>query len=473
MVTSGRVSLPSTFEAHDLSNKFLHEVGSTVSHLSAIYHAYEHGAEFALITEDDIEFSTNFEQKLHITISSAPRDWEALQLLNGNGNLIRKHSNLYATGFLKWYPSHCSSAAYVISKRGMELVLDLWKYTELQAASHLFRSFAFEFPADNVYLACESLFYKIRSYTHRKPILHKSPLGKYSSVQNYAQNNVLRTAVQNPSLGVFAPSSLLIISSLRVSEISDYHRNVGLLMQNFEEFQKHVERVQMNMNIVCLNSSIAREVNDILARSQERLLGVSTLAVVNPSMFNKFFFVSQALHDFEFFEKVLLLDSDMDLIGFAIPEYFEIVANYVIGGTVHQNVNELLSKNYDKASRQWFKIFNGVWWQNNAPDVLRFETKFVEQAFVLMDARFAQWFYTRILTEKHLFYIDKAGIKRQRESDFGPDLLWCGAAAEWLQTQLAVWWSKPCAVSTFPIHHTDDRQLEMRSIDRCKNSLYV
>ena len=219
----------------------------------------------------------------------------------------------------------------------------------------------------------------------------------------------------------------MIVSSMRVSQVSDYYRNVGLLLQNFKEFRKHVKRVQMKINVVCVHDSTARNVTEIVARSHERLLGVSTSVLVNPRMFNKFIFVSEALHDFEVFEKVLLLDSDMDLMGFAIPEYFELVANYVIGGTVHQNVDEMLSKNYDKASRQWFKIFNGAWWQNHAPDVLMFETKFVEQAFVLMDARFAQWFFTRILSEKHLFFTDKAGIKRQRQSDFGPDLLWCEA----------------------------------------------
>ena len=470
MLESGRVLLPSSLERYESSTKFLREVACTVSHLSAIHHAYESGAELALITEDDVDFSPNFAQKLNIAITSAPHEWEVLQILTVNTHILGKHANLYATDFVKWYPTHWSSAAYVISKRGMEIALGLWKFRETRGVLPQLSTFSWEFPEDDIYLADETIFQKTRSYTLVKSILRLAPSAVHSAIQDRAEGVVPGTYAQNPSPRVFAPSSLMIVSSMRVSQVSDYYRNVGLLLQNFKEFRKHVKRVQMKINVVCVHDSTARNVTEIVARSHERLLGVSTSVLVNPRMFNKFIFVSEALHDFEVFEKVLLLDSDMDLMGFAIPEYFELVANYVIGGTVHQNVDEMLSKNYDKASRQWFKIFNGAWWQNHAPDVLMFETKFVEQAFVLMDARFAQWFFTRILSEKHLFFTDKAGIKRQRQSDFGPDLLWCGAAEEWLQTQHSVWWSKPCAVSTFPIYHTDDRQLEMRSSGEFSNA---
>ena len=56
MLESGRVLLPSSLERYESLTKFLREVACTVSHLSAIHHAYESGAELALITEDDVDF---------------------------------------------------------------------------------------------------------------------------------------------------------------------------------------------------------------------------------------------------------------------------------------------------------------------------------------------------------------------------------------------------------------------------------
>ena len=71
-----------------------------------------------------------------------------------------------------------------------------------------------------------------------------------------------------------------------------------------------------------------------------------------------------------------------------------------------------------------------------------------------------------ILTTNHLMYRDiLTGEMHQRQSDFGPDLIWCGAAAEWLKKGLGVSRARPCGLVTFPIIHKDDRQLGLQGVD--------
>ena len=93
----------------------------------------------------------------------------------------------------------------------------------------------------------------------------------------------------------------------------------------------------------------------------------------------------------------------------------------------------------------------------------------MEQAFVLMDARFAQWFFTEF-SLKNICFSQIKPVSSVRDSLTSVLICSGGAAEEWLQTQHSVWWSKPCAVSTFPIYHTDDRQLEMRSSGEFSNA---
>ena len=141
-------------------------------------------------------------------------------------------------------------------------------------------------------------------------------------------------------------------------------------------------------------------------------------------------------------------------------EYFELTADYIVS-FIHQNIYNMLDINRDKPLRQWFKIFDGMWWERNSPLSLLMESNFVEQGFAMLDAQFAEWYFEQIFTERHLMYTDHIDMEqRPRESDFGPDLLWCGAAAEWLKEHNILSRTKPCAFSTFPVYHMDTKQLE-------------
>ena len=467
LIESQQVVVPPILAEKQRSRTFLREVACILSHLTALHRAYVSGVRFALVTEDDVSFGVDFEHRIARAIDQAPRNWEILQLLTVNKNLVKKLSSLHTSEFVRWYPTHWSSAAYIVSRIGMQHILENWSVKESTLARRQ-GTIIWKFPEDGVYLADEALFYKTRTYTFQTSIVQQSVLALASSIQKGKIGVLIHTAPRLISAGNFTPSSLLMISSIRIRQTSDFYRNMELLFANFKEFQRTVGATELKVNAVCTNEKVATEIKVIVAKFQEPRIVVTVS--LNPLRFNKFLFVSQVLQDFQKFEKVLLLDSDMDLVGFPIPEFFEVAARYIIAGTVHQNTNDMLHQNQGKTTRQWFKIFDGFWWQRNAPGVVLVETTFVEQAFALIDARFAKWFFEQILTNELLLYTGKDEKQHPRESDFGPDLLWCGAAAQWLHQMHSVRWSEPCGLFTFPIHHTDDRQLGIQAVDRPQNA---
>ena len=149
---------------------------------------------------------------------------------------------------------------------------------------------------------------------------------------------------------------------------------------------------------------------------------------------------------------------DFDLTGFAWKEVMDVLKIAAVVGAVHENVEEQLGMNWKKPTRQHFKIFDGRWWSEYLVGVTANEIPFIEQGFALMDARFAFWFFSQILRNKYLVRRKWLSVEAN-PSDFGPDLLWCGAAREWLLDR-KLYRHKPCVLTAFSsILHTDSQQI--------------
>lgn len=459
LLQSQNVFMPRSLESN-FSSEFLRLVACTVSHLTAIYMAYSAGVHHALVTEDGVVLPNGFKARLESVLSEAPNDWETLQLMVVNPQVANAVTNLYATHYIKWYPTHNSSAAYIISRRGMAKVLHRWEVKSRVSHFHSQPSLEWVFPTDGVYRTDESIFFPTRSYTYTRANFIRESRAATSLARDITIQTDVVSARNRPNFRMLAPDSIIMISNVRVRRVADFNQTIALLLKNFREVRKSVRLVSLRVNVVCLNHVIAQDVRRQLSHEIGQTDQLFVSVSVNRLRFNKFMFVAEEIPSFRSFERVMLLDSDMDFIGFPFMEYFELTASYIVCGTVHQNIRDMLSMNRDKPSRQWYKIFEGSWWERHAPHALLVESTFIEQGFTLLDATFAEWYFTKILTHRHLYYTDRDDMQRRsRESDYGPDLLWCGAAAVWLKNHNILSRSKPCAFTTFPVHHTDDRQL--------------
>jgi len=97
------------------------EVACTLSHLKAIYIAYNMNYEKVVIVEDDADISLSklWDYKLSEICDRAPEDWEIIQLYN---NCSPRSSNMFIPYNFK---EECWGAvAYIINRKGMKAILD-------------------------------------------------------------------------------------------------------------------------------------------------------------------------------------------------------------------------------------------------------------------------------------------------------------------------------------------------------------
>ena len=75
---------------NDYDNLTPSEVACTLSHLKAIYIAYEKGYEKALILEDDVLFYLLpfWTEDIDAILQKAPKDWEVIRLFAGGKKIL-------------------------------------------------------------------------------------------------------------------------------------------------------------------------------------------------------------------------------------------------------------------------------------------------------------------------------------------------------------------------------------------------
>jgi hypothetical protein len=96
------------------------EYACTLSHLKAIYTAYQLGDDYALILEDDVVFLRN--PDIQAIINEAPTDWKLIQLyaIGPHANEMYKSDKI----FDKYEIGYWSTAAYLINKNGINAILE-------------------------------------------------------------------------------------------------------------------------------------------------------------------------------------------------------------------------------------------------------------------------------------------------------------------------------------------------------------
>ena len=99
----------------------------------------------------------------------------------------------------------------------------------------------------------------------------------------------------------------------------------------------------------------------------------------------------------------------------------------VITGVLREVVTEgMIRELIVKRPPKHFQNNDGRWFRKHYPDawasVQPQEIDFIEMYFVLFDGTFAKWFFSKLFERPEFLH---------SQSDWGPDLMWCGAAHDW------------------------------------------
>jgi len=459
-----------TFDDHLDGTYSLSEFACLSSHIDAIRQAHIDDVQIAIILEDDVRLDDDFFLDVRFKLQSAPVDWQILQLFTVNEKIVHYLRKVEQSNFVDWFPDHWSTAAYVVNREGMEKLMTA--FDTLTGASGKEGEQKY---LEKVLVADEFLYFHAKTYTATSAALHLTNMD--STIQrNGIDGDILRSIYQmkpDDECQVVAyrpcPASVLVIVSARIEDVQEANIVTQRTIQNINSLKICVPHVEASMMFVVRSKKLEGTITKHLSQLHEaRRNGIRLATTLWSTRYNKFWYVRNILPYLSSFEKVLVIDSDISLTGFPIHDFFASVHGSVIGGALRRGIKDQLLTSFHEPVRQWFSAFsNGDWVHRMDPKIKGLDIAFLEFYFASLDGAFAHWFFSKILEEKMLHENNDFHSKRL-ESDYGPDVVWCGAAQEWIElTQSS---KRPCLLSLFMLLHLDERTIPNQSYDTISGS---
>ena len=364
-----------------------------IKHETVVQRAYNDGHSVVLVLTDETQVSPLLFSSWEQLLVAAPSDWTMLQMWTSNP-IIQRHCETLNDPWITWFPEHTGNSAYFINRKGMKQLLD----------------------------SNAPLFARGQSYTVTRFFVKTMQLFELAkSVPRWSFTNtstlVITTTVVETKAGA-------------LSELARWQADYYAVSATW------------HLTIVVRTRNMERYVIKHWPRWPSVLLRVEVLQ----GQYNKFMFVRRSVTHMSRYKHVLIKDSDIALTGFPWRTFLDASRGAVISGALRQ-----LKRGVDK--RQWFHFQDGDTWKRKYAQSYKYiqsrAVPFLEQFFVLLDGKFANWFFHRALTDT--FILDGNNIPVQ--SNWGPDTVWCGAAAQWEPERTA------CLLVPLVAKHSDTRQV--------------
>jgi len=371
---------------------FLPIRAATAEHEVILNQIYEAGHDIALVLKDTVTLSPLLLLNWEKMIAAAPADWSALQLWTDNLNL-REYCEHLKDPWISWFPEHTATDAYFVHRRGLQRFVS--RPGELFSRAKTYTSTRF--------------YVKARCLYAFPLTFEKWPRPKKDTI--------------------------LVITTSRIS--------------NAKQLEKELERWVADYNAIMADWHLTFVVKDeamhakVKARWPTFLERVQLNIVVQEEAYSKFRFVRDSIPHMSSYNHVVIKDSDQNIVG--MPWQTFLSSEAVIRSPLRQIMN-------GPDERQWFTFTDGARWKDTE-GFRTFQSKemsLLEQYFVMMDGAFAAWFFPQILTEALLKDLNG----QPTQSNWGPDVIWCGAARKWAPQRTA------CLLVPVISRHDDTKQVE-------------
>jgi GR25 family glycosyltransferase involved in LPS biosynthesis len=407
------------------------EAACLLSHLRAIKQAYDEGHELALFLEDDASLPSTFVNEWVEYIKLAPKDWKVLQFAPSNKVVVKQLAKLHDP-FISWQKYSWSTRAYMVNREGMKTLMD--KIYLLSSEGEGIWSLQQQKPmvvSDEVVYsvigdAHTSTGLRVDGLSFNSTVQEKSnPLGGVANTYRKSEISDLAQQVAMKKETKVFDQSLLVLMNVRISNEADIEREVGRIAQDVDAVCKFHHKCTWEVNLVATDSAL---MNRFIELSSEIPPNVNFQETVSPSPFNKFSFIKKFVGKMADFDLVLIKDNDQRTSGFPWQTFVGRKGNAIVAGPLRKTASEGMQQNKKVTKRQWFSFHEAKHWtEPNRIFAYLFmsikptEVPLLEQYFVLFDAKFASFFFNITLTPA---FVDQL-------SAWGPDYLWCQAAAQW------------------------------------------
>ena len=423
-----------------------------LGHLKAIKRAYDDNSELAMIIEDDVVVPESFLESWESYAAMAPPDWTVLQWYNGNP-VVTNASLHYQEPWISWMPGNWGTQAYMINREGMERILHGMQSDD--SADWYF---------DDDVVVADELLYALagRTYTATRTlgIQHKygvTSLVRSNNPEADAKNKVmavLQTSDTNMAQITPRRECILVLTNCLIKTEERLHDDIAMIASDMRALAQWNPCSKWKVNFVVrpnLKMPFAKKLQELMEQGN---LEPFVRYTSSHAPFNKYAFMKPLVPQMQVYDYVLLKDVDQRIAGFPWNTFMEKKGESVVSGPLRQVVGESLVKGHLHPPRQHFKLHDARYWKRvgwgggtNRTDFISVEpqaAEFIEQYFALLEGEFASQFFNLVLTN---------GFMNQQVS-WGPDLMWCGAAADMRPEQPA------CSLIPVVSEHLDTREIE-------------
>jgi hypothetical protein len=473
------------------------DVSQAMTHLNAVHaaflglqkklnqHAYSDdtgngsGNDVVLIIDGKMSLLPDFAQFIQghwkACLASAPADWKLLQLHTTSaapGSVLYDHNQRLSDDWISWQGDHFGSSAYFINLGGMQDIIRRTRRRVKNSDVHVWAVPAWEGPTwpDDI------LFYVTTTYTAARSWWRSS---KIPSRTAHAPPKPSALQLLDPQPHLISPNqkirpeSVLVIQTSFIRREHDVQAQIRKIRADVEEMCKWHKRVEWKVTMAFRYQSQFNAAK----RSASLLPEVPTVVwniVWAPGRFNKFQFVKPHVNVFSAFDVVLIKDSDQRIAGFPWNTFMEArrrSGHTMIAGPLREAP---LESRYHKRRRrhQWFQVNDASYWklgpepfQERYRYIQPWPVTYVEQYFAVFDGAFASWFFGQVLLDKFMLGRDGSRLV----SSWGPDFMWCGAAATYISSVTGSHveedrdgggFFEPCLLVPVASLHEDSRQIE-------------
>ena len=444
------------------------EVACTLSHLKAIRQAYLDGHESVLIVEDDAILTQNFIGSWREYANLAPVDWAILQWTTNNAVVNEKQSYLSNDFWISWTGYHWSTIAYSIRREGITRVLNRTSNMFDSKRKDDVEPLQWCFDEGNMLRADELVYFMAeKTYTSTHPWVFPSEFNSTISTthiswfDNYQSKHEQSNITGN--LKRFERNeTIVVVMSIRISSAEETHEEMSNLDADVLTLARFNPKSKWFVKVVLTSFDL------LPIFRQSPLKGLSNLSnrnvefQVDISMerFNKFEFISKKLNAISNFDFVLLKDNDIRLAGFEWNTFLDANKHSMISGPYRQNIEGTTSRFkkiiHEKQNdpKAYVNLQDAAYFNTYQDEGFRMvssrDVMTLEEFMVLMNSSFAVWFFDEILSTEFL----------SQDVDWGPDLMWCGAAYDYQHlNNMNLSQGQPCSLTSLNIKDMDKRQI--------------
>lgn len=419
----------------------LAELSQTISHLRAIKKAYASGFEMVLIVVDEESLvSSSFAKDWQEMIRTAPKDWKALQWATHHRPALQQGLQLYDHRdlWVTWLPDHYGCHAYTLRRAAMEQILGKSSALPLRPGE------SWKIVMDRMLVASEVIFY--------------AGMPSYTSTFPWIQSKKTQEFLVSAGLDSQMKEQELAWNSEQARPLSRNESILSLMnirVDSLQNLQLEMSRTQADVDSLCHTHGEAKCDWIVHAVFTEEFLLEAFEATssrlpsnvvfekeVRLEPFNKFAFLQRLSPKMKDYDLVVVKDNDQRITGMPWNTFLDKRGSALLAGPLRQVIEQtrLRIMNYD---RYWFnsaenwKNDNTPWSQNLFTAIREIEVPWLEIHFIVMDGKFAEWFWTLALTDEYI----------AQQSNWGINHLWCPAAKHYLQLQAQVGGGNTSAIS--------------------------